>query len=58
MDLKKIRKKLSYLFGWLALKTCSLIIKFVPQRYLYGFAKNYSSIGLPYSRQTEKDCLG
>ncbi len=42
MDVKKLRKNLSYFAGWLGLTTCSLIIKIIPARYLYDFARNIS----------------
>jgi KDO2-lipid IV(A) lauroyltransferase len=45
MDFKKIRKNLAYLASWLGLTICSLIVKVIPARYLYGFARNLSSLG-------------
>ncbi len=45
MDSKKIRKNLSYISGWLGLTICSLIVRVIPARYLYGFAKNISFLG-------------
>jgi KDO2-lipid IV(A) lauroyltransferase len=45
MDSKKIRKFFSYFFGWLGLTICSLIVKVIPARYLYGFARNISFLG-------------
>lgn len=45
MDFKTIKKTLSYFSGWLGLTVCSLIVKVIPARYLYGFARNISSLG-------------
>ena len=45
MDSKKIRKSFSRFFSWLGLIACSLIIRIMPRRYLYGFAKNIASLG-------------
>ncbi|MFH0827502.1 MAG: lysophospholipid acyltransferase family protein [Candidatus Omnitrophota bacterium] len=45
MDSKKIRKGIGRFFAWLALKMCSLIIRFTPRRYLYGLANGISSLG-------------
>lgn len=38
MNLKKIRKCAARFFSWLWLVACSGIIKFIPERFLYGFA--------------------
>jgi KDO2-lipid IV(A) lauroyltransferase len=45
MDSKKIQKFFSYFSGWLGLTICSLIVKVIPARYLYGFARNISFLG-------------
>jgi KDO2-lipid IV(A) lauroyltransferase len=45
MDSKKISKNLSYFAGWLGLSGCSLIVKLIPARYLYGFARNIGFLG-------------
>jgi len=45
MDSKKIRKAIGRFFAWLGLNMCSLIIRFTPRRYLYGFASGISLLG-------------
>jgi len=45
MDVKKIRTSISRFLAWLGLKVCSLIIKFMPATWIYGFAKNIGSLG-------------
>ena len=44
MDFKKIRKSLSRFAAWLGLNLCSLIIKVIPDRCLYAFARNIASL--------------
>ncbi len=55
MDTKKIRKNigraLSYLFGYLGLSFCSLIIKIIPASWLYGFAKGLASLAYVAARK-------
>jgi len=57
MDSKKIRKSISRFSGWLGLVACSLIIKIIPARYLYGFAKNISFLGYRFARKQRKIAL-
>lgn len=45
MDAKKIRKSFSRFMAWIALNLCSLIMKFIPQAYLYGFANQIAILG-------------
>lgn len=45
MDSKAIRKSIGRFFAWLGLSLCSLIIKVLPARYLYGFARGIGSFG-------------
>ncbi|MFA4842688.1 MAG: lysophospholipid acyltransferase family protein [Candidatus Omnitrophota bacterium] len=45
MDYKKIRKGISRYFAWCGLRLCSLIIRVMPQKWLYSFAKGISSFG-------------
>lgn len=54
MDSKKIRKSLGRFFGWLGLTFCSLIIKFLPAQYLYGFAQRLASIAYFFTRKQRK----
>lgn len=57
MDSKKVRKSLGRFFAWLSLKTCSLIIKFIPSRYLYVFAKFLSHIAYLFVGRHRKIAL-
>lgn len=45
MAFKKIRKSLNRLAGWFGLNICSLIIKIIPERNVYGFARKIASLG-------------
>lgn len=45
MDAKKIRKSFSRAAARLGLKLCSLIIKAIPTRWLYGFARALGAFG-------------
>lgn len=45
MDFKKIRKSTARFFAWAGFNLCSLIIKFIPARRLYGFADTIASLG-------------
>ena len=45
MDRKKISKSISRFFAWFGLVLCSLIIRCVPSRLLYSFARKISSLG-------------
>jgi Kdo2-lipid IVA lauroyltransferase/acyltransferase len=45
MDFKKINKSIGRFFAWIALVACSFIIKFIPGRWLYGFANNLAALG-------------
>lgn len=57
MDLKKIRKNIGYFFGWVGINTCSFIIKFIPQGWLYGFANKASGIGYRFARKQRNIAL-
>jgi len=45
MDFKKTRKNIARFFGWLGLSLCSLIVSFLPEKWLYSFANNIAGIG-------------
>ena len=45
MDFKKIRTSISRFLAWLGLNVCSLIIKFMPAAWIYGFANSIGSLG-------------
>lgn len=57
MDLKKIRKSISYFLGWLGLNLCSLIIKITPGWYLYGLARGIGSLGYRFAIKQRKIAL-
>lgn len=57
MDSKKIRKSIGRFFGWLGLNFCSLIVRFLPQRLLYGVAKNFAALGYLFSRKHKRIAL-
>jgi KDO2-lipid IV(A) lauroyltransferase len=57
MDSKKIRTSISRFFGWLGLNTCSLIVKFIPARFIYGFAKNIGSLGYRIAKKQRTTTL-
>ena len=45
MDYKKIRKSTARFLAWIALIACSLIIKIIPARCLYGFSRHIAYLG-------------
>ena len=57
MDYKRINKSISRFFGRFGLVSCSLIIKAVPKKSLYGFAKNLASLGYRFAVKQRKIAL-
>ena len=57
MDSKKIRKSISRLSGWLGLNFSSLIIKVIPERWMYSFAKNMAALGFIIASKQRKIAL-
>jgi KDO2-lipid IV(A) lauroyltransferase len=57
MNFKKIRIEISRFFGWVGLTTCSLIISFLPESWLYSFAKNMSKLGARIAVKQRKIAL-
>ncbi len=57
MDSKKIRNSIGRLFGWLGLNFSSLIIKVIPERGIYSFAKNLASLGFIIASKQRKIAL-
>ncbi|MGE5197371.1 MAG: lysophospholipid acyltransferase family protein [Deltaproteobacteria bacterium] len=49
MDSKKIRTSVSRFLAWLGLNFCSLVIKFIPARYIYDFAENMGSLAYRFA---------
>ena len=57
MDSKKIRKSIGRLAGWLGLSFSSLIIKAIPERLMYSFARNMAAFGFIIARKQRKIAL-
>jgi len=57
MDSKKIRKAFSRFLGWIGLNICSLIIKFTPERNIYGLARGIGSLGYNIAAKQRKIAL-
>lgn len=57
MDSKKIRKSIGRLSGWLGLNFSSLIIKVIPERWIYSFAKNMAALGFIIASKQRKIAL-
>ena len=57
MDSKKIRKSISRLSGWLGLNFSSLIIKVIPERWMYSFAKNMAAFWFIIASKQRKIAL-
>lgn len=57
MDFKKIRKSIGRFFAWLGLTFCSLIIRVIPGRWLYGFAQGAAKIGYRLARRQRRIAL-
>ncbi len=54
MDSKKIRKSIGRFIGWIGLISSSLIIKVLPQRCIYGFARNIARLAYLVARKQRK----
>ncbi|PIP20802.1 MAG: hypothetical protein COX40_02790 [Candidatus Omnitrophica bacterium CG23_combo_of_CG06-09_8_20_14_all_40_11] len=57
MDSKKIRKSIGRFFGWIGLIFSSLIIKVIPERCVYSFAKNAARLGFIIASKQRKIAL-
>ncbi len=57
MDSKKIRKSLGRFAGWVALILCSLIIKVLPERYIYRFARQVANLAYRFVKKQKKIAL-
>jgi len=57
MDSKKIRKSFSRFAAWLGINICSLIVKVIPARYLYAFAKNIAALAYFFAKKQRKIAL-
>ena len=60
MDFKKIKKTFSRFLGWIGLNISSLIVKVIPPKSLYGFARVVSFLAYIFAgrqRQIAFDSL-
>lgn len=57
MDSKKIRKNIGYFFARFGLYSCSLIIKFMPAGFIYGFAEKLGGLGYLFAKRQRKIAL-
>jgi KDO2-lipid IV(A) lauroyltransferase len=54
MSSKKISKSFSRLAGWIGLNLSSLIIKFIPERWVMGMARNFAQLGFVIAGKQRK----
>lgn len=57
MDSKKIRKSIARFFAFLGLSFCSLIIKAIPGRFIYGFARKIADLGYKFAGKQRRIAL-
>ncbi len=57
MDFKKIRISITRPLSFIGLVTCSFIIKFIPPRFLYGFANMISFLAYRFARKQRQIAL-
>jgi len=57
MDAKKIRKTISRFLARIGLRICSFIVKILPQKFLYGFAKAVASLAFVFAIKQKKIAL-
>jgi KDO2-lipid IV(A) lauroyltransferase len=57
MDSKKISKNISRLAGWFGLILSSLIVKVIPESWLYSFAKGSAALGYLIARKQRRIAL-
>lgn len=57
MDLKKLRKIISYSFARFGLKLCSLLVKLMPPCLIYGFAEKLGGLGYLFAGRQRKVAL-
>jgi len=57
MDSKKIRTGISRFFGWFGLNFSSLIIKVIPESWVYSLAKGFAGIGFKVASKQRKIAL-
>jgi len=54
MEIKKINKIIGRFFGWMALVSCSFMIKLIPKNSLYGFAKAIAFLGYQFTHKQRR----
>jgi Kdo2-lipid IVA lauroyltransferase/acyltransferase len=54
MDFKKIKKTFSRFLGWIGLNISSLIVKIIPPKSLYGFARVVSFLAYTFARRQKQ----
>lgn len=57
MDSKKVRISVGRLIGWLGLSFCSLITRYLPAAWLYGFARGMAFLAYRLARKQRKIAL-
>jgi len=57
VDFKKIRTNITRLFSFAGLVTCSFIINFIPQRFLYGFANRIGFLAYRFAGKQRQIAL-
>jgi KDO2-lipid IV(A) lauroyltransferase len=57
MDSKKIRKNIGRFAGWIGLNFTAFIVKLIPERRIYGFARRLALIGYIIARKHRKTAL-
>ena len=57
MNFKKIRTSITRIFSFIGLVTCSFVIKFIPARFLYGFANMVSFLAYRFARKQRQVAL-
>ena len=57
MDFKKNRKSITRFLAFLGLNFCSLIIKIIPGRLIYGFARGIANLGYQFAAKQRRIAL-
>ncbi len=57
MDSKQIRKNIVRFFSWFGLSVCSSVIRFIPPRSLYGFARGVSFMAYRFAAKQRRIAL-
>jgi KDO2-lipid IV(A) lauroyltransferase len=57
MDSKKIRKSIAYFIGWVSLRSCSLIVRFISAKQIYSYANIVANLGFLLARKQRRIAL-